>query len=72
MRQSMGVNTEETLIAILKKNGGRMLYGKLTREMKKTNQTFDLSIANSAIMHLWATKRLDISNGEVILIASET
>lgn len=72
MRSSMRMSPKETLIAILKENGGQMLYGKLTREVKKCNRTFDSHTANSVIMQLWAEKKLNISNGNVILVASET
>lgn len=50
------MNPEETLIFILKKNGGQMLYAKRTRKIKKCNRTFDLHTANSVIMQLWAEK----------------
>jgi hypothetical protein len=72
MRSSMSMSPEETLIAILKENGGQMLYGKLTREIMKCNRTIDSHTANSVIMRLWSEKKLNISNGNVVLVVSET
>lgn len=65
--RSVNMDPEATLITILEKNGGQMLYGKLTREMKNFNHSFDLNTANSTIMQLRRTKKIDISNGIIIL-----